>query len=90
MDAKRINRALDRVTAEAMARVATVVLTEGRKVVSHHPDFVEANKALCDALDAFYDNPVNVAAEHQFALVPLATVPDVGTTYDPKDKVWMP
>lgn len=83
-----------KVQATQMTKVATVALVCGRKVVSHHTGFDAANVALCAALDAFYANADgterNAGVAHSFDIVPLSTIPPVGTDYDQRTKVWMP
>lgn len=79
-----------KVQAQQMAKVATVALVEGRKVLSHHANFHEGNIALCDALDVFYGGGAKDGCPHSFDLIPLSYVPNVGADYDATKRVWVP
>lgn len=79
-----------KVRKDAMAKVVTVILADGDKVVSHHADFNSANVALCAALDVYYGDGSVEKPPHRFDLIPLSTAPAVGTAYDKRDRIWIP
>jgi len=86
MNAQTYQRAVAKIQAKARAQIATIALCEGRVVVSHHPDCVEANKALCRKLDEFFEaNPE--ASRHDFDMVALRVATPVGQPYSPLDVV---
>lgn len=86
---KAFEQAYLKVRAQAWSQVATVAVCDGMTVLSHHPDFSDANIELCRLLDGYFEASPS-AGSHNFKLVALRTRPTVGSFYNHADVVHFP